>query len=398
MTSRERVLVAMRNGVPDRVPAAPDISTYIPMRHSGCTLKDFWTGTKTGVPHWQAYLEAADDYGLDAWTAPVFGLPLIYEDAPVEWQHHSRVDPARDVLVTTTVVRTPAGDLNQETVCYRGDQALATVKLIKDLATDFAKFKYTQPLPRALDLPVLETCRQACHQRGHAYGVTIGYPGFQSWNSYVHGGVATLAYALQDAPEVLQEWFEWDLQRGTRAMELALDARLDYILFGGSGTITMASPALAARYAIPALKQWSAMARAADVPTMLHSCGKTRALADLLVADTDVGMLNPVEPPPMGDVDLAELKQAHGRRLALMGNLHTTDVMLRGSVQDVRRESLKAIRAAGAEGGFILSTGDQCGRDTPDENLREMVRVAEGFGAYPLDFAAIDREIGRLGG
>ena len=70
--------------------------------------------------------------------------------------------------------------------------------------------------------------------------------------------------------------------------------------------------------------------------------------------------------------------------------------MLRGSVKDVRRESLKAIRDAGAGGGFILSTGDQCGRDTPDENIREMVRVAEEFGNYPLDMAAIEREIGKL--
>lgn len=398
MTSRERVLVAMRNETPDRVPAAPDISMYVPMRHSGCTLGDFWTGPKTGVPHWQAYLEAADFYGLDAWTAPVFGLPMTHEDTPVEWQHQSEIDPVRDALVTRSVARTPAGDLTQETVCYRGDQPTATVKLIKDLATDFRKLKYLQPMPQALDLAALGTCRQACHQRGHAYGVTIGYPGFQAWNSYVQGGVATLAYALQDTPEILQEWLEWDLARGTREMELALQAGLDYILFGGSGTITMASPALAARYAIPALKRWSAMARAADLPTMLHSCGKTRALADLLVAETDVGMLNPVEPPPMGDVDLAELKRVHGSRLALMGNLHTTDVMLRGSVRDVRRESLKAIRAAGEGGGFILSTGDQCGRDTPDENIREMVRVAEEFAAYPLDMARIDREIEMLGG
>jgi uroporphyrinogen decarboxylase len=396
MTSRERLLTAMRNGIPDRVPAAPDISMYLPMRHSGCTLQDFWTGPKGGIPHWQAYLDAADDYGLDAWTAPVFGLPLLYEDAPVEWRHESRVDPARDVLVTTSAVRTPAGDLDQETVCYRGDQPSATVKLIKDLVTDFRKLKYIQSMPKALDHAALGTCRQACHQRGHAYGVTIGYPGFQAWNSYVQGGVAALAYALQDTPEILQEWFERDLERGTREMELALDAGLDFILFGGSGTITMASPALAARYAIPALKKWSAMAKAADLPTMLHSCGKTRALADLLAADTDVGMLNPVEPPPMGDVDLAELKQAHGQRLALMGNLHTTDVMLLGSVQDVRREGLKAIRAAGEKGGFILSTGDQCGRDTPDDNIREMVRVVEEFGAYPLDMDRLGAEIGRL--
>jgi uroporphyrinogen decarboxylase len=76
--------------------------------------------------------------------------------------------------------------------------------------------------------------------------------------------------------------------------------------------------------------------------------------------------------------------------------MHTTDVMLLGGVKRVRLESLKAIRAAGEGGGFILSTGDQCGRDTPDENLREMVRVAEEFGRYPLDLAAIEREIRRL--
>lgn len=396
MTSRERVLAAMRNRIPDQVPVAPDISMYIPMRHSGCTPQDFWMGPKSGIPHWQAYLDAADHYGLDAWTAPVLGLPMLHEDARVEWQHDSQLDPQRDAIVNTATVRTPEGDLHQESVCYRGDQAATTVKLIKDLTTDFSSFKHTQPMPRALDLPTLETYRQACHQRGHAFGVTIAYPGFQVWNVYVQGGVETLTYAELDTPEILQEWFEWDLERGTREMGLALEAQLDYVLFGGSGTITMASPALAAKYALPALKKWSAMARAADLPTMLHSCGKNRVLADMLAAETDVGMLNPLERPPMGDTDLAEVKQVHGHRLALMGNLHTTDVMLRGSVEDVRRESLKAIRAAGEGGGFILSTGDQCGRDTPDANLSEMVNAAREFGVYPLDFDRIDTEIERL--
>ena len=63
----------------------------------------------------------------------------------------------------------------------------------------------------------------------------------------------------------------------------------------------------------------------------------------------------------------------------------------------VRRESLKAIRAAGENGWFILSTGDQCGRDTPDANIREMVTVVNEFGAYPLDLGRIDREVRRLG-
>jgi uroporphyrinogen decarboxylase len=98
----------------------------------------------------------------------------------------------------------------------------------------------------------------------------------------------------------------------------------------------------------------------------------------------------------MGDCDLAECKEKFGHKLALMGNLHTTSVMLFGSVEDVRRESLKAILAAGKDGGFVLSTGDQCGRDTPFANILEMVRVAREFGTYPLDFGRIRGEIRRL--
>lgn len=68
--------------------------------------------------------------------------------------------------------------------------------------------------------------------------------------------------------------------------------------------------------------------------------------------------------------------------MALMGNLHTTDVMLRGSPEDVERASRRAIDAAAADGGFILSTGDQCGRDTPDENIAAMMRAAQTYGVY----------------
>lgn len=84
----------------------------------------------------------------------------------------------------------------------------------------------------------------------------------------------------------------------------------------------------------------------------------------------------------MGDCDLAEIKRTCGSRIALMGNLHTTDVMLKGTPDDVRAASRAAIDAAAEGGGFILSTGDQCGRDTPDENIRAMVETAKTYGVY----------------
>ena len=57
-------------------------------------------------------------------------------------------------------------------------------------------------------------------------------------------------------------------------------------------------------------------------------------------------------------------------------------VMLKGSPREVEEESRKAIEAVGAGGGFILSTGDQCRRDTHDDNILAMVMAAEKFGRY----------------
>lgn len=70
-------------------------------------------------------------------------------------------------------------------------------------------------------------------------------------------------------------------------------------------------------------------------------------LVDMLCDETDVNCINPREIAPMGDVALAEVKRARGRQITLMGNLHTTNVMLRGTLDDVRRAARQAIAGAG---------------------------------------------------
>jgi len=163
---------------------------------------------------------------------------------------------------------------------------------------------------------------------------------------------------------------------------MILDARPDFVLLGGSGTITLQSPRIARQLSLPTIQKLTHMARQAGVPTMLHSCGKERALVQMCAEETTLDCINPLEIAPMGDCDLAEIKRLYGDRLALMGNLHTTEVMLRGTPDDVERAAREAIEAAGAGGGFILSTGDQCGRDTPEENIFRLVEAARRYGQY----------------
>lgn len=388
MTPKERLLTALRaGGVPDRVPCTPDISNYIPCKRTG---RPFWEiYFENRYPLWKAYLDAADYFGIEAWMASCTFIPVQCRPSQVERRVEYVFDKTQDAMIEKTLLRTPDGDLTQQFLCFRADPPSPIEKPIKNLVADFPKYRWLLQEPAGVDRAAIEEMRAACEQRQQAFGLCIGYPGFQRWMCAAEGGVEPLSYAECDTPEILQEWFELDLANGTELMELLLAIKPDYLLFGGSGTITLASPELARKYAIPAVKKWSAMAKAAGVPTMLHSCGKSRALVDLLCDETDVNSINPLEIPPMGDIDLAEVKQACGRKISLMGNLHTTDVMLRGTPEAVRAAARQALRDAGDGGGFILSTGDQCGRETPDANLFALVETAKTHGVY-------DRETGRL--
>ncbi len=156
----------------------------------------------------------------------------------------------------------------------------------------------------------------------------------------------------------------------------------DFILIGASGSITMQSPDIVQHMQMPTFIEISRMCKEAGVPCEVHSCGRERILVDMLGEGTDVTMVNPLEDPPTGDCDLAEVKKAWGHKLAMMGNLNTPELMLRGSVEEVEEASKKAIDDAGDDGGFILSTGDQIGRDTPYENIHAMVRIARSYGKY----------------
>ena len=163
---------------------------------------------------------------------------------------------------------------------------------------------------------------------------------------------------------------------------MALPVKPDFLCVGGSGTLVFQTVDIFRQLALPAVKRAVELASAAGLPTHIHSCGPEAQLVRIMAEETGLTVIDPLEKPPMGDCDLADLKRRFGSRIVLKGNLHTTETMLRGSAEDVAAAARRAIDDAAAGGRFILSTGDQCGRDTPDANLHAMVRTARTYGRY----------------
>ncbi|MCK5737525.1 hypothetical protein KAH55_00020 [bacterium] len=161
-----------------------------------------------------------------------------------------------------------------------------------------------------------------------------------------------------------------------------MDIRPDFFCVGGSGTLIFQTVEIFRQLAFPAVKRAIELATEVGIPTHLHSCGPETALVEIMAEETNLTVIDPLEILPMGDCNLADLKARLGDKVVLKGNLHTTEVMLRGSVADVIAASKKAIDDGATGGGFILSTGDQCGRETPFENLHAMVETARNYGRY----------------
>jgi len=209
-------------------------------------------------------------------------------------------------------------------------------------------------------------------------------PVFQDWwFHYRQGGFEQCFMDFVSEPEFMDEvhefWMEWALAY-VRAM---IVAKPDEIMLGGSSaSLSVSSPKIFRKYELPFIKAASKICRNAGTLSHLHICGRSWELVQIVADETEVDVMEPMEEPPGGNVDLAEAKRRVGKKLCMKGNINTFDFMMNASPSQVEEKCKRLIDVAGPDGGFVLSTGDQCGRDTPQANLFKMVEVAKTYGMY----------------
>ncbi len=378
MTPRARMLTAMRNRQPDAVPVAPDISNMIPCRLTG---KPFWDiYLYQDPPRWKAYLNAVRYFGFDGWldNAPV-QLPYEIEEAAEEpaWREAIvRRTPER--IYTRQHATIDGVDTWSETcnIYYIDNPPTRGLALAKVDLPERAPTEWEDVEPRT-HYEGVEAFLEAKRLMGDAgvVSLAVGLPGLnvrepETIYAYYDDHAGTVARCRAEHERIVR-----------RTKEL-LKLGPDFVLIGMSGHMIANPEPIFRELSLPTLQEVSALCKAAGIPSQIHCCGPEYALVRMAAEESDLSSINPLEIPPMGDCHLDEVKRAFGAKIGLMGNLHTTQVMLMGSPAEVERAAKQAIDDAAAGGGFILSTGDQCGRDTPDENIFKLVEVARTYGQY----------------
>ena len=376
MTSRERLQCVLSGKIPDCVPVCPDISNMVPARMTGRPFWDIYL--YNDPPLMDAYVDAAHHFGFDS-VMDLF--PLTFPDevaGGVPWQRFI-VKRTEDVIITQCSYlesgkRSWASTLDVYPVADPPTFGVPCERIAMPLTpTWFEPVESVRPFDTG---PAgFARIKERLGDRG-LVGVYVTYSSVL--------GAPDAIYNYMDHPEKHEQWAEervrWAEERFARVM--AMEVKPDFIAVGGSGTLVFQTVPIFRQLALPAVRRAIELATAAGLPTHIHSCGPERELVKIMAEETNLSVIDPLEIPPMGDCNLAELKRLWGDRITLKGNLHTTSVMLHGSVDEVINASRQAIDNAAAGGRFILSTGDQCGRDTPDENILAMIETARTYGRY----------------
>lgn len=171
------------------------------------------------------------------------------------------------------------------------------------------------------------------------------------------------------------------VQARTEAVARALPGRLWRIFGPEYASPPYLPPALFREYVVRhdrpmvrAIQQQGGFAR-------LHSHGNIRGILDAI---TEIGpdALDPLEPPPQGDMELREIREKRGRDWVLFGNLEISDIenLPTAGLEDKVRRALSEGTAGAGRGFVLMPSASPYGRILSDLTLRNyeaIVRIVE---------------------
>lgn len=378
LTSRERLLRAIRREEVDFLPCSPRLFT--------------WMVGVYGSETWVAQMRAKREFGHDPlievhWTELMpnsfFRVPDLSADLP---EISVEVKTARSGGKTeaTRIFHTPAGDLKEVRILgdpgkVYGDCPDPGYKehFIKERA-DLEKVKYILPpverryydqLPTIIDLVGDEGLVEVCAFEGAGGYLLSDLVGPEAAFYMAADDEELFGDCMQLFNDCYQTFMKQALEAGAPVVR---DTWWTMSLGSGWG------PGHWQKYALPLVRSNVALAHSYGTAVHFYDDGKMSAILPMVV-DAGVDVIETLSPPPLGDIDLAEVKRQYGDRVCLKGNIDQVNTICRGTKEQVREAVRCAIDATGGGTGHILSTADSIRPESPIENIRAYFNAWRDF-------------------
>ena len=375
MTGKQRMLNAYRGVFSDRVPISPEFWYYYPAKVLGLDMIEF-----SRYPFHLALKTTFEKFACEGWGAAFCGIPndnLAWSGKETWIDDHT--------LASRTTVKTPFGELTSGSQVSRDEPAWVTERYIKDLDRDLPAWEcltFGGDITR-MDVPPLV---KAWNDVGESYLLEawVGVPFFDFFASDREGGFETAIYDFLN-PDFesklveLQQAYQRQIVEKTRI--ICEQTPFESIAIGCSWSCnSLIGPALWRRWDKPIIRAVAEEAHRHNRLLHIHFHGKCmETVADF--AELGIDCVCPFERPPGGDVngraDLETVARLLKGRTTMNGNLHTVETLIRGTPDDVRHEVHEILDVFRGNPRVIVGTGDQVGKETPEENLHALIETVK---------------------
>lgn len=344
MNGRDRMLIAMRGGEPDRVPVCE--LTIDPKVIDGL------------VPGGDlaAVVEALD---LDA-----IGAGTYYRRDVVDEEHY-RDEWGTLYYTSTESIGSPLdGPIHSEADLgrYEPPDPLAEGRL-GDLPEYVRRFKGKRAV--------------VWHQR-EAFMTTALLSGLDSFLMMLHTD-----------PDLVRRMVEMVVEVHVTLVRRAVRAGADIVSLGDDYAWRvgpMMSPAAFREFFLPGIKRVVRAAHEEGALCLKHCDGNIWALMDAFVEAGFEG-INPLE--PIAGMDLGEVKRRYGDKVCLLGNVDCGYTLCEAPLEEVEATVRRCIREGGPGGGYVLTSSNSLHSSVRPENYRAMVAAGRRYGRYPLDMEGL---------
>jgi uroporphyrinogen-III decarboxylase len=385
MNGKERIAAAMQHQPVDRVPVMCQLSIGHYLLNTPVKPADLWF-TSEGFA--KALIELQRRYDFD-------GILINLPGRDPEWRRQvAQMETGEDGGQVVTfrngdrahcppddnVQHFPAGgrrrptlaEVDPERLYYDDPHELGGLKYpyyfgLEPCATDRRHY-WPDYFFRTIDLVIQEVGKE----------VSVHGEVFSPFTQFMElfGYEQALMYLLEDPARcqaILSAYTQGTADLGVQQAQRGVEAVLISSAFAGGGFI---SPRHYERFVLPYEAEVVRCIRTEKVPVYTHTCGAIGDRLELMAA-TGIDGIDTLDPPPLGNVDLADAKKRVGQRLFLKGNIDPVNTLLLKSPAEVFADALYRLEIGSRGGGYILSSACSVSPRVPPENLIVLAQASK---------------------
>jgi len=339
MNGYERIQAALRGDKPDKIPVMLH-NFMMAAEEAHVSMSQFRESPKTMA---DVFIRSVEKYEYDGILVDLDTVTLAGAvGVPVDFPEH---EPAR------------SGKGNLEN--------LGDVRTLKKV--NIEDYKYVQHWLEATRI-IKDHFKDEIFVRGNCDQLPF------SLASMMRGSQEWMLDLVMGEPELVQQLLEYCTDVTCQFINLMARTGCDMVSNGDSPAgPEMISPDMYETYALPYEKMVVKEAHKNNLPYTLHICGNTEPILEgMLASGADAFELD-------YKTDVQKAHDLFKDKVCFIGNIDPSGVLAMGTSELVERKTIELLNVFSENNRFILNAGCAIPSNTPEENLRRMIKVAREY-------------------